>query len=430
MRFLFLVAGMAAGMASSPPNVLMIISDDLRPQIDATGFNFPRMHTPNLKALSHESLAFTRCYVQQALCAPSRNSFLSGRRPTKTMSWNFIDDFRRSAPGGQNWTALPQYFRERGYYTVGAGKVYHPGLPQGWDFPKSWSNRHINKTVTKHHNGTATNVTEKAFDWLYPSEAKCPGNTSWCAIEPHDTNNTDFDDRQILNASLHLLRTAALQRKRRDRPFFLAVGFRKPHLQWKFPARFLNLSYGPALADVPLPKNRFFPTGAPPVAFHQPKSDFMDAFNDTRKCGSKHVAPHWAFSKPCQRLFRRAYWAAVSYLDSQVGLLLAELRRQGQDDNTIVVFFGDHGWQLGEYAEWEKFTNFEAATRTPLMIKVPWLHSTLRNRSTRALVELVDVMPTLIDLVNGTVPAGEELDGTSLRPLLEGTAAERTTQGC
>ena len=256
------------------------------------------------------------------------------------MSWNFIDDFRRSAPGGKNWTALPQYFKEKGYYTVGAGKVYHPGLPRGWDFPKSWSNRHINKTVTRHHNGTKKNVTEKAFDWLYPSEAKCPGNTSWCAIEPHDTKNTDFDDRQILNASLHLLRTAVEQRQRSDRPFFLAVGFRKPHLQWKFPARFLNLSYGPALADVPLPKHRFFPAAAPPVAFHQPKSDFMDAFDDTWKCGSKNVAPNWAFSKLCQRRFRRAYWAAVSYLDSQVGLLLAEVRRQGQEHNTIVVFFG------------------------------------------------------------------------------------------
>eukprot|EP00937_MAST-01D_sp_MAST-1D-sp2_P004454 g4454.t1 len=407
------------------PNVLLVIADDLRPQIDAVGFEFPEMSTPNMRKLSEQSLSFTRCYVQQALCGPSRNSFLSGRRPDATKSWNFISSFRDAGAvdstglPGKDWTSLPQWFYERGWTTLGAGKVFHPNLPPKWDFPHSWSNPRVNKTEAHRvHNATSNtttlqNVTERAYDWLYPSEKKCPGNTSWCAIPAHDKNNSDFEDAQIANASLAQLRHAAAVRKATGAPFFVAAGFRKPHLQWKFPARFYNRSYAfRSLADVPLPKHRFFPAGAPAVAFHQPINDFLEAFDDAVQCGSASMGPDWAFPRACEARFRAAYWASVSYLDHQVGLLLDELEALGHANDTVVVFFGEY-----------------AATRTPLMVRVPWLAPALRGRHTRALVELVDVMPTLIDVAGGVRAPMPGLDGMSLRPLLEGGGGGSSSGG-
>jgi len=305
------------------PNFLFIVSDDLRPQIDAVGFDFPQVHTPHLRALSERALSFTRAYVQQALCGPSRNSFLSGRRPDSTMSWNFIDSFR-TAPGAARWKSLPQWFREAGWNTLGAGKIFHPGLPQTkagapWDYPYSWDNLVANITEQEHRNGSLVNRTYTGYEWLYPSEKRCPGNTSWCAIDPAaDAANADFEDGQITNATLPLLRAAAANRSASGRPWFVAAGFRKPHLQWKFPAAFLNASFPPPdpncptdaeclAASIPLPKHRRYPPDAPLVGFHQPNDDFNLAFDDTVACGGASMGPFWNFNDTCTRQFRRAY---------------------------------------------------------------------------------------------------------------------------
>ena len=167
--------------------------------------------------------------------------------------------------------------------------------------------------------------------------------------------NSDFDDVQVTNATLPLLRAAALNRTRDGRPWLVAAGYRKPHLVWKFPARFLNASYAPAsscaseeecLASVPLPKHPRFPPSAPLLGFHQPNDDFNLAFDDVVQCGGAQMSPFWNFSATCQRQFRRAYFAAISSMDHEVGRLLAEIQQLGAADETIVVFFGDHGWQV------------------------------------------------------------------------------------
>ena len=237
-----------------------------------------------------------------------------------------------------------------------------------------------------------------------------------------------FEDEQTVEVVLRQLRNATEVQARTGAPWFVAAGFRKPHLQWRFPERFLSLLPGD-LADVPLPEFPTLPDGAPDLSYHMPVDDFLLEFMDPQRCGSHDLNARngWAFPDECQQQWRRAYWASVSYMDSCVGEVLAEVDRLGAANDTIVVFFGDHGWHLGEFGIWEKFSNFEVATRTPLIIRVP---PALLARSQAAasgdlngvvqdLVELVDVFPTLVELA-GFPPLSETepLGGKSLMRLM------------
>jgi iduronate 2-sulfatase len=411
----------AAAAAAPPRNVLLLISDDLRAEIDVPGFGCTaaQCSTPNLRALATApgSLTFTRAYVQQALCAPTRNSFMTGRRPDTTKAWNFIDHFRESGVGA-DWKTLPQVFKERGYTAVGTGKVFHKGLPPNWDLPYSWDERVANGSWAP---------------WMYPSEPRCANGTVWCAVPP-PTSVRDFDDTQITAVAVELLVNLTAPSPAPRAPWFLAVGWRKPHVQWRVPAA--TLASIPA-DSVTLPKHAFFPSGAPPIAYHRPENDFLEPFSDVVACGGAALmAPNATFPPQCVKAWRRAYHASVAFMDEQVGAVLGALDAAGEANNTLVVFFGDHGWQLGEWAEWEKFTNFELATRVPLIVRAPWLAAAAAaataggadapaaGRVSSAIVELVDVMPTVIELALGdaaAIPRGCE--GASLAPLFRGAAA-------
>ena len=377
-------------------NVLLVIADDLRAQIDVLGFPFPAMHTPNLRRLSSSkgAFTFTRAYVQQALCAPSRNSFLTGRRPNSTLSWNFVDHFREPSAPTSDSVSLPQAFKKAGYLTLGTGKVFHPQLPPNWDLPLSWSSE----------------LSDGSWSgWMYPKEPRCPQGTVWCAIEKY--NVSDFDDTQVTLRAKELLTNATTDEQ--GRPFFLAVGYRKPHVQWRFPSHCL----APYEEDssVGLPKHKFFPNSTPSVAFHQPINDFLDPFSDVSSCGGESMSPSFAFRDSCQLAWRKAYAASVTFLDEQVGELLDHLEDLGQTDNTVVAFVSDHGWQLGEFAEWEKFTNFEIAARVPLIFRVPWAENgKVTRRHSSTLVELIDLFPTLLNLTG--IPSVDGLEGVSLAP--------------
>ena len=374
------------------PNVLFIVSDDLRAEIDAPGFSCGTgCWTPNLFSLASMpgATSFKRAYVQQALCAPSRNSFLTGRRPDSTKSWNFIDSFRERGIGG-NWTSLPQYFKEKGYTVVGTGKVFHKGLPPNWDMPRSWDDR----------------MGTEWKGWLYPSESRCPNGTVWCAVK-ESGDATEFEDTQITQRALELHANVS----KMDSPWFLAVGYRKPHVQWKFPSRFLDAI---PIKDVTTPRHGIFPHGADEIAFHQPVDDFLKPFSDVVECGGVEAnTPFSKFSRECQLHFRRAYHASVAFMDSQIGILIHHLKVAGDMNNTVVVVLGDHGWHLGEGAMWEKFTNFELAARTPLIIRAP-LQIAKRDHAlvSNQLVELIDVYPTLTDLIFDDVRPS--LEGKSL----------------
>eukprot|EP00947_MAST-08B_sp_MAST-8B-sp1_P004114 g4114.t1 len=345
-----------------------------------------------------------------------------------TKAYNFVDSFRE--PGvGADWVTLPQFFKDAANYTVvGTGKVFHKGLPPNWDLAYSWDRRMSDGTWE---------------GWMYPSEPRCPKETVWCAVEDGDGDDDDlFDDTQITRKALALLDNIT-KVDGGQRPWFLAVGYRKPHVQWRFPSRFLAAIPS---ASVTEPKHPLFPAGAPAVAFHQPQNDFLEPFSDVRSCAAAAggMAPNTSFSAGCQIDFRRAYHASVSFMDAQVGALLDALDSRGLSGNTVVAFFGDHGWQLGEWAEWEKFTNFELAARVPCFMRAPWLANVSSSSTSspslapsasssassspgssgghviRDLVELVDVMPSLIDLAlpagSAAPPAG--LEGKSLLPLM------------
>jgi len=248
---------------------------------------------------------------------------------------------------------------------------------------------------------------------------------SRCAIDDTLENFSQpeqFDDKQVSEAAMKLMNNATSRRIQTGQPWFLAVGFRKPHLQWRFPLKFLAQYPENQLT---LPKHRFWPEGTPEIGFHQPVDDFLEEFVDVQQCGGSIMSPGWAFPAACQVLWRRAYWSSVSFLDEQMGRVLDNLDRLGQTDNTIVVLFGDHGWQLGEWGEWEKFTNMEYATRVPLIFKLPpmWNSPEIRRGYVfDGLAELIDVYPTLVELATSVPPAANlNLEGVSFAPMLTGS---------
>ena len=308
--FLLSFASLRYVAGAKGKNILYIVVDDLRPQLGAYGQGY--MHTPNIDALANRSLIFDRAYCQFSFCAPSRNSFMTGRRPDRTQCWNFIDNFREVGP---NWISMPQYFKENGYFSTGVGKLYHPNLPPNGD-PPSWSD--FDK-----------------FPYINPSPRGCPNHTAWCSIDPQKYN---FSDIETLNLALERLEYAA---QNKSRPFFLGVGFHKPHLPFRSPTEFIG-NYPPA-EDIPIATNKEFPKNAPTIAWNSCLAVSQRYKDVTQTRDYLHPME----DDEAQRL-RRGYYAAVSFTDSLVGKLLGRLKDLGLDNDTIVSFHADHGWQLGE----------------------------------------------------------------------------------
>ncbi|KAL4231582.1 hypothetical protein ACF0H5_009163 [Mactra antiquata] len=383
-------------------NVLFLVADDMRPELEAyRGKNFPApvspkpMHTPNLDKLASRSLLLERAYVQEALCSPSRTSLLTGRRPDTTHVYQIGPYFRDV---GGNFTTLPEYFKLNGYTTVGMGKVFHPGKASGNDDPISW--------------------TEPYFHGDFNFESK---NKSWEAIPDDWLLHTPLVDQQIAQhaiETLHKVKDAALSG---EKPFFVAVGFHKPHLPFVFPKSFLN--YYP---EVQLPDNPYAPVNMPEVAWYSYGGlrGYHDIHHLHASGGINTTLPGGTVL-----LLRRAYYSALSYTDSLIGKVLKELDILGLSNNTIVSFWGDHGYQLGEHGEWCKQTNFELATHAPMMIHVPGkTDKNGKGIKTDQLTEFVDLFPTLVEAA-GLRPlplcpvnsSKVELcrEGTSLMPLID-----------
>jgi arylsulfatase A-like enzyme len=392
-KFITLLACLTlAPSVSGRPNVLFIVVDDLRPQLGCYGDALAK--TPNIDKLASQGLLFNRAYCQQAVCSPSRSSLLTGRRPDTTRVYNLEDHFRKFIP---HVITLPQHFKNNGYYTQGFGKVYHSGL----DDPASWSVPFTNtrgspygpeetaRQQRRREKLVADGVTGNAL----AQQSKGP---AWEAPDVKDNELTDG-----ITADLSIKALDAIK----DKPFFLAVGFIKPHLPFVAPKRYFDL-YPPA-EQMKLPENNTPPAGAPKIAF-TPNFNELRTYQGIPK-GQDPVPDAQA------RELIRAYNAATSYTDAQVGRLLAELDRLGLRDNTIVILWGDHGWHLGEQGQWCKHTNFENATRAPLIISVPGQQK--RGTKSDALVEFVDVYPTLAELAGLAQTDG--LEGMSFVPLIK-----------
>ena len=359
------------------PNVLFIAVDDLRTSLGCYGDTLVK--SPNIDRLAQQSRRFTRAYCHQAVCGPSRNSILTGRLPDNTRVWHNRNLFRDTLP---DLVTLPEYFKNHGYHAQSLGKVFsgrdreEEQDPQSWSVPPllkgpGWSNYALPEN--RGHSGKGV------------------------AAEMADVPDEGYSDGKLAALAVETLKDLA----KREQPFFLAVGFFKPHLPFCAPKKYWDL-YDPAQFELSSSTTRTL--GAPDIAYHEHRE----------LGGYKDVPKDEKFGADKTRHLRHGYYACVSYADTQVGKLLDALERFGLEDNTIVVFWGDHGYALGEGDRWCKSTNFEMDTRTPLMLRFPGMPQA--GVATEALIEYVDLYPTIVELAG--LPAAADLDGTSLVPIL------------
>ena len=390
------------------PNVLFFVVDDLRPELGCYGKSY--IKSPHIDRLAKSGMVFDRAYCQQAVCSPTRSSLLTGTRPDTTKVWDLVTHFRTALP---NVVTLGQHFKNSGYFVQGMGKIYHGG----YDDPPTWSvpwqvpkairyalpeNQKLDarrndlvdpddptpieqKPVAAKPAGTVDDTTAGKFDTRGP------------AFEGADVPDDTFQDGKVANLAVSTLQELSKKKE----PFFLAVGFIKPHLPFVSPKKYWDL-YDPA--KIELAPNPFRPKDAPEYSI-LPGGELRNY----------HGIPKGSVPPDLARQLKHGYYASVSYTDAQVGKVMAELDRLGLRDNTIVVLWGDHGWKLGEHDAWCKHTNVENDVNGPLILSVPGMKNA--GAHSNALVEYVDVYPTLTELAGLPLPG--HLEGTSFKPLLD-----------
>ncbi len=390
---LCVVAPLAAETDSgaSPPaklNVLFIAIDDLRPELGCYGNDI--VSSPNIDRLAQAGLRFDRAYCQFALCNPSRASLLTGLRPETTQVLDLVTFIRDKNP---DVVTLPQLFKQNGYQSRSFGKIFHitngnHDDAESWSLP-AWQSPQDDPLLAIRPGS------EAAKNWTPPRSQPAAGHRDHAPTRAPNVNDQQLIDGQIARAAVRALREL------KNEPFFLGVGFHRPHMPWVAPIRYWDL-YDPTA--IPLAPNSELPRGAP--AFASNEAGELRGYQGVPRAG--RIPDGQA------RKFIHGYYACVSYIDAQVGRVLAELERLGLRDRTIIVLWGDHGYQLGEHGTWNKRTNWEVATRVPLVMSTPGQETA--GQGTAALVELIDVYPTLAELCGLTPPAN--LEGKSLTPLL------------
>lgn len=362
------------------PNILFIAVDDLRPQLGCYGNTVVR--SPHIDKLATRGVLFERAYCQQAVCSPSRTSLLTGLRPDATQVWDLQTHFRNTVP---DVVTLPQYFKQQGYYTTWWGKLYHAALLDSI----SWTDQGHRLEPSDNWRAYVTKAAK--------AEA-ATNNGGGPPYEMADVPDNAYPDGQIAD---NAIKTLERIKKNNKGPFFLAVGFYKPHLPFNAPKKYWDLYDS---KDFQLPEQNVPPKNAPELA--ETNWGELRAYTRIPKKG--------AVSDSIALKMIHGYHACVSYTDAQVGRVLEKLKTLGLDKNTIVVLWGDHGWKLGEYGDWCKHTNFEIDTRAPLIIADP--KSKMKNKTTKALVEFVDIYPTLCELAG--LPKPERQQGESLAPIV------------
>lgn len=387
------------------PNVLLILVDDLKPAIHAYGD--PVAVTPNLDRLIARGTRFDLAYANQAVCAPSRFNLLTGARSTSSGIYDFGVNLRDRYPAA---VTLPQHFKAAGYRTESIGKVFHIGHGTVGD-PQSWSVPPRKDHVIEYVTPEAERIGKTREEALF-NEFELPDEDVWgyartlprgLAWEAPDVPDEAYADGRSARSAID--RLAAFEAT--GGPFFLAVGFARPHLPFSVPRKYWDL-YDPA--TLPMPTFEQLPEGAPAYA---------------GKVGGEIVAyapvpektPEAAYPDALKRKLIHGYYAGVSYADAQIGKILDALDRNGQAKNTIVVLWGDHGYHLGDHGMWTKHTNYEQAARIPLLFAGPDIRA---GAETRQLAETVDIYPTLAALAGLPQPAGPQpIDGIDLTPVLE-----------
>jgi iduronate 2-sulfatase len=391
--------------AADRPNIVFIAVDDLRPELGAYGRSY--IKSPNIDALARAGVTFDRAYCQQAVCSPTRSSLMTGTRPDTTKVWDLVTHFRVALP---EVVTLSQHFKQNGYFVQGMGKIYHGNLNDApswsvpWQTPKAPTyalaeNTALNSRVFE---GEPDDTLEPKNKGLTAPKVPAPvvERRRWRgpAFEGADVPDNTFTDGKVAELAIETLGTLSKKKE----PFFLAIGFIKPHLPFVAPKKYWDM-YDPA--KIALAPNKFYPVDAPFYAIRKEGSEL----------GNYHGIPDGSLPDDVARKLKHGYFSAISYMDAQLGKVMAELDRLDLRKNTIVILWGDHGWKLGEHDAWAKHTNTENDTNVPLIISVPGMKNT--NAHTSALVEFVDIYPSLVELAG--LPLPKHLEGTSFKPLLD-----------
>ena len=381
-----------SSLAAQPLNVLFIAVDDLRPELGCYGA--AHMKTPHLDRLASQGMTFERAYCQVAVCNPSRSSVLSGTRPDTT---GVLDNQHFMRPNMPDVITLSQHFKNHGYTSLSLGKIFHHSEREPGDDPQSWS-----EPSWYHGEPYKQWFTQESLDYVKQlkalPKAQQPKQLRAAPFEAADEPDASYPDAQTAAKAIETLQRLKAEAK----PFFLGVGFVKPHLPFTCPQKYWDLY---PEASIQLAANAQRPKEAPEPAFHNNY--------ELRSYGT--VPENDPISDAMALKLIRGYRACVSFMDAQLGRVLAELDRLGLRENTLIVLWGDHGYHLGENGLFTKMTNFEHGTRVPLLVSHPGM-KTAGQRS-KALVELVDLYPTLAQLCG--LPLPKHLEGTSFAPMLE-----------
>ena len=389
--------------ASKKPNILFLVIDDLKPVLGVYGDT--NVKTPGLDQLAGEGVLFENAYCQQAVCAPSRISFFTGKRPDRTKVYDLHTNMRDMVP---DIITAPQFFKAHGYTTVGLGKLMHGAKrndPVSWsihtkkDDKLNYANGFTYPAEGKYQNPEIRVASEEAdaqnLNWKQTKKYLVSKNL-FPATECLDVPDDAYADGAIAEAGIKLMKNLS----KKDKPFFIALGFHKPHLPFVAPKKYWDMYDRDKIEKNPFQKHA---KNSPDFAYQTWGE--LRAYSDIPEEGP--------LPDDKQKEVIHGYWASVSYVDAQVAKVLQALKKLGLEENTIVVLWGDHGWHLGDHGLWCKHTNFEQATKVPFIIKAPGYKKGVKAST---MTELVDVFPTLVDYAGLEIP--DYLEGQSLIPVL------------
>ena len=410
--FLFALVALACNPVNKEqtrPNVLFISIDDLRTSLGV--YDDPIAISPNIDQIAKEGITFREAFCQSSVCAPSRASLMTGIRPDSTRVWHLGDKFREINP---QTVTMPQYFSNFGYHTVNIGKIFHNYMPDSvsWDEPDLRPAQYVRKDWLK-RDGETFYISEEvqksqirkrdSLLKIRPVRYADGWNTgpAWEAADVHDT--LYYDGAQNELAKKTISRIAKM-----DKPFFMGLGYFRPHLPFAVPKKYWDLY---DREQMPLPNNTEIPEKAP---LHTMNSMYeLRHYDGFGHIG--HPTSSYRMSEDTIRTLRQGYYASVSYVDALIGDLVAHLKKIGIYEHTILVIWSDHGWKLGDHNSWGKMTNYNIDLKVPIIIRAP--DQTNRGVETKGITELVDLFPTICDLAGIKIP--NYMQGVSMVPLMK-----------